>query len=327
MSLTYGSYAGNDTIRDAVLIARNGPIQIYYVDHPIDILTDNDPDGSLNMITKMVDEEAESLRQMHIGANKLNNLDLDIYSKSTPTVRKERKIYNAVMNRIAALESRLYYPRDGKIRFVPRHLDNQRDGIYVAGPSGAGKTYFASRYSQDYQREFPGNNIYLFSRKNRDPLFDEDVQGIIRVPLDRHFISSIQEKPGVNLDPLDRYHDSLLIFDDFESIIDKDIRKAVMDFKNSAFQLGRYRNISCISIQHKALGGAKSLVDICESNILVIFPKMNLGESIKMLAKYCSYTKDQIEQIFTPEARKERVMVIIRPNVIITEKFIKVIDQ
>lgn len=330
MALTYQQYSGNKKIEDTVQIARNGETPIYYTDEEIDILREIELENAMDMVGDLVDEAAEDLQIHNVGTNKLNDLDMDIYSKTCPKGRKEKRIYNEVKNKLAARESKLYYPRGAKIQVVPMRVKNQRNAAYVSGQSGSGKSWWAAHYAKEYQRDNPGNAVYLLSRKPVDPSFDDNVEGLIRIKLDRHFINgikrSVADEYSENTDPLERFSDSLIIFDDFEQIMDPAIKKAVLEFKNSVFQLGRQHNIDIVSIQHKSLGGQKSITDIGESNMLVCFPRKNLGETRKLLVHYCCYQKEELERILDEETRKERWMCIIRPNILITEKYIKVLD-
>ncbi len=322
MALSYQKIAGHSSINDGIQIARDGDIKLYYIDQPIDLLREHDQDTAMYMVSDIVDDVVKDMMIFGLGTGKLNTIDCDIMSKSCPTNRIQRRIFNDVKNRIAAMESKIYYPQNGNISILPRKLEGQNNRIYVSGSSGSGKSFWRSRYALNYLSEYPNNRIFLFSRKTFDPVFDDVISNIIRVPLDRKFVMDVEQNPEF----ISNFHDSLLIFDDFEGIHDKDIKRSIMQFKDSAFQLGRQYNIDIISVQHKSLGGAKSIVDLCESNILVCFPKMNLGECLRMINKYCSYSKDQMERIFDDDMKRERWLCIIRPNIAITEHFIKIID-
>jgi len=326
MALTYSQYAGHNKIHDSVQIARNGNIKIYYIDSPMDILKEHDPDDAMDIISNLVDEATNDLQFMNIGTKKLMDLDSDILTNSCPVNRQQRRIFHEVKNKLAVGENKFYHCPDGTLLVVPPIQDGQRNAVYISGPSGVGKSSWCSQYARQYQIENPGNRIFLFSRKTYDPAFDGVIDGLIRVPLDRKFITDTQQVPGSDIDPLASYNNSLIIFDDFESIADPIIKKAVLLFKDAVFTLGRQHKIDICSIQHKSLGGAKSMVDLCESNVLVCFPRKSLGECMRMLSRYCHYSKYQLEQIFDDKSKLERWMCIIRPNFIITQHYIKVID-
>lgn len=317
MALTYQQYAGNNI--DTTQIARNGDIKLYYLDQPIDILRELDPEQALNLVSDLVDNSTRALNfdPESLGALRLSHLDKDVYNNMVPTSRYDKHVYNRTKNELAAMESKLYRPGRSDIKLLPRKIQDINDRLYVSGQSGSGKSTFCANYALEYQREFPGNKVFLFSIKNYDPVFDNNVPNLIRVPLDRKLL---------DINDITQYSDSLMIFDDFERVSDPHIKKAILRLKDNVFQLGRANNIYICSIQHKSLGGQKSIVDLQESNILVIFPKHNLGEAKKILTNYCSYDRCQIDRILDNDTRNERWLVIIKPNIIIAKNFIKIID-
>jgi hypothetical protein len=325
MSLTYQNYAGHNSITDCDQIAidryKNKNLKIYYCEDQLDILTEHDE--PLDIISEMVDDATSALQVLNIGSNKLNDLDCEVLAGNCPNEKKQRRIYNEVKDSIAALESKIYHPIKADIMVIPRNIPSQNERIYVSGSSGSRKSTWVGIYATYYLAENPGGRVYLVSRKTYDKAFDGIVPGLIRIPLNRQFIKDMQQKDG---DPLDKYENSLIIFDDFESISDPALKKAIFHFKDSCFQLGRSHDISVCSIQHKALGGNKSMVDICEANIFVFFPRNNLRESKAMISRYCGFEKDQMERIFTREFQQQRWAAIIRPDVLITKDYIKVIN-
>jgi hypothetical protein len=330
MALTYANYAGNKSIKDTQQIARNGNIKLYYIDDEIDLLRDVEPDYAIKMVSDLVDQAANDLNLLNINSKKLNDLDCDIYNKSCPTRRIDKKLFNDVKDKIAAKESKFYYPKNGNIRLIPRLDSGQTDRLYISGQSGSGKSTFCSNYALEYQKEFPGNRVFLLSYKPFDPAFDDVIPNLIRPKLNRQFVNDVYGNPNSNIDdyfcPIDKFRDSLVIFDDFECIPDQFILKSILHLKDLILQMGRAYNIYVCSVQHKSLGGSKSTVDLCESNILVCFPRTNLSECIKTFDRYCSFTKDQLDRVFDERTKKQRFLVLIKPNIIITPNFIKIID-
>jgi hypothetical protein len=325
MSLSYSRIAtinGNQV--EGHPIAEDGEITIYYIDEPVDVLREHDQEAAEDFVTDAVDRAANKLYLFNITTKKLIDIDSDVMAKDPPTDRHGRRVYSKVKDEISAMESKLYQARD-KIKIVPRQIPGQRDAYYTFGMSGCGKSTWASKYARAYQEAFPGNRVFIFSRKQTDPIFDNIVIGLIRVLLDRNFVRDHQRRGG-EADPIAAYENSLVIFDDFLKIEDPTIRKAAEHLKNSIYELGRQYNTDIISIQHKGLGGAKSIIELAESTGITCFPRMNLGESQRLVDKYLCFSKEQMARIFDEEAKKQRWLTIIRPNIIVTEDYIKVID-
>ncbi len=324
MSLSFSRIAGNNGIEDCFQIAKDGPQKIYYCDQPIDILKEHDEDTAEDLVTNLVDDVVTKLRLYNLTTKKLIDVDSDIMAKDCPRDRHAKRVFAGVKDELGKMESK-YYESQHPLQVIPRKIPQQRDAYYIFGPSGSGKSTWASKYARAYQLENPGNRVFIFSRKEFDPVFDGVVPNIIRVVLDRNFIRDHQRRPGEE-DPIAQYDNSLVIFDDFLKLDDVSIRKAAEQLKNSLYELGRQYGIDICSVQHKGLGGAKSIIELAESTGIVCFPKINMGESARLIQKYLSFDKDQMLRIFDEAAKKERWLCFIRPNIIISEHYIKVID-
>ena len=323
MSLSYSSIAGVEPSSDHYQVARDGEFTIYYNDEPIDILREHEPEVTEELVTDLVDNVVEGLRMFNLTTRKLIDVDADIMAKEPPKDRYGKRIYSAVKDQLAARESKIFRGRFG-IHVIPRLIPGQTDRYYIFAQSGSGKSTWASRYAQDWLIYHPGGNIFIFSRKEFDPVFDGVIPNLTRVVLDRNFVREHSQKSGEK-DPIRQYENALVIFDDFLKIEDQTIRKAAEHLKNSIYELGRQYNTDIISIQHKGLGGMKSIIELCESTAIVCFPRMNLNESIKVATKL-DFSKEQLNRIFDEETKLERWLAIIRPNIIVTEHLVKIID-
>lgn len=321
MALAYSRNPGT-RFDEAVQIARDGPEKIYYTNERVDLLRDYDDDEAQRLVTSLVCEVADNLKLVDMPEKKLLGVDSDIMAKEPPTDRYGKRIYAGVKERLGAMESKLYEGSD--VMVIPRAIPRQRDAYYVFGSSGCGKSTWASQYAKEYLREFPGSNIYLFSCKERDPAFDNELPDLIRVTFDRNFVREC--KKTATSDPLLRYANSLVIFDDFEQIEDPLIKKAVNHLKDCIFSMGRQHGINIVSIQHKGLGGHKTMAELCESSAIVCFPIANLGESKRLISKYLALEKMQMERIFDEDGRMERWISIIRPNIIVTPHYVKIVE-
>lgn len=327
MSLSYSKIVTEANDRcDAYHIAkvvddlRRGDILIYYHENNIDCRKEIDRELLETDIVNLVDESSEELG-IRLNTKKLIGVDSDVFAKDCPPGRLEKRIFCHVMKKIELMESKYFYAPPGmKLEVIPRGIARQCDRIYCAGPAGAGKSWFSSLYARNYLNQFPGYRVCLFSRKEYDPIFDGVVPGLERIPLDRQLVSRIERSNVLN-----EYSRSLLIFDDFDGVNDETIRTTVQHFKNTMLELGRQYEISCISITHKILSGAKSLKEMQEATHFAVFPRVNAGEVLKLLKGPCHFEKPQIAKILDEEGREQRWMCIIRPDIIITEKYIKIV--
>lgn len=321
MALSYSRTPGT-SFENAVPLARDGERTIFYGDEPLDVLRDGDLEEAEYLVADLLSDTAKDLRLVDMGLKKLCMVHTDIMAKDPPRDRHGKRLHSAVKDRLGALESKYYAGDD--LAVVPRCVEGQRDAYYVFGSSGSGKSTWAARFAQEYLRAHPGGRVVLISCKKNDPAFDRHVPGLERVPLDMNFIRECL--PTDERLPVERYANSLVIFDDCEQVSDSALRKALLDFKKDILTLGRQFGIDVVSIQHKGLGGAKSLTELCEATGIVCFPRMNLGESKRLVAKYLSFEPSQMDRIFDEGGRLVRWMALVRPNAVVTPRYVKIID-
>jgi len=65
---------------------------------------------------------------------------------------------------------------------------DQRDSIYVTGPSGSGKSCWISKFIGVYRERYSDRDIIVFSGKEEDPALDE--WNVKRVPLDEELVEN-----------------------------------------------------------------------------------------------------------------------------------------
>lgn len=323
MSLSYSNIAGTNG-NDSTQIAKDGDQVIYYIDDSVDKLRELDDNEAEDLIIELVDDAVADLRLVNLTTKKLVDVDGDIMANEPPRDRYSKRVFSDVKNRLAQMESKYYRARHG-LQVIPRNLPTLNDRYYVFGMSGCGKSTWCSNYALAWSSEHTGQPVYIFSRKTCDPAYDGVIPNLVRIILDRGFVHD-NSGDSEGEDRIQRYANSLVIFDDFLKIDDKLIRDAAQHLKNSIYELGRQYNTDIISSQHKGLGFSKSITELTESTGIVLFPKLNLGESKKVLEKYLCFSKEQIARILDEESKKERWMCIIRPDIVITEKYIKIID-
>ncbi len=182
--------------------------------------------------------------------------------------------------------------KDGKF-FVYPDLTTQ-DAIYCAGPRGSGKSTFMGQYAKLFKTLFKKRDIILFSKVAEDKALDNLKP--IRIPLDERFV----EDP-MNLEDL---KDSLVIFDDVDTVKDKELRDILQHLQDEILELGRHQNIYCINSRHQLLNYKSTRCLLNESQKIVFFPKSGSAHVIKkMLTQYIGLDKQQIDRIFKLNSR------------------------
>lgn len=237
--------------------------------------------------------------------------------KGTPIALISNKINKKFDKRIIRLSlddgtPELTLSKDSKVQVLPSCDIVER--IYVSGPSGSGKSYWISKWIQTNRKIFKHNNkkdIYIFSRIKFDKQLDKfkperpDLQDILEYP---------DDFSGENLE------NSIVIFDDIDSIRDKHIKEAVYNLQSDLLVCGRHFNITVLCTSHQIMNQNESKRCINESNSVVLFPKSGATMQIKNFLKlYCGFDKHIITKIMKLKSRwvtirKVYPMCIIHEN-------------
>lgn len=159
-------------------------------------------------------------------------------------------------------------------RFVTRPSE-EHEVIFVAGSTGCGKSMWIRAYIIEFMLMFPERRVILFSRHDEDPAYAE-LESVITIDM----TSNNEELYETMVESLD---ESLVIFDDCDRIMDKDIAKFIKRLISDTIMNGRKMNINCIVTSHIVMDGAKTKEVVSQCNKLVIFPKGGMGNGLQRL--------------------------------------------
>lgn len=205
------------------------------------------------------------------------------------------------------LNKKILYITDPKYRKGSEIIELKSGGVfiplpsfdrqiaYIAGPSGSGKSWYAKLFGQKYKVLYPENDIYLLSRVSNDPSLN-----------DLEAISIINENIGdVNIEK-DMKNGALVIFDDCDTISDKQLKENVHKLQNDILECGRHQNIYQIVVSHLINGNdrknTRTILNECHT--LTIFPKAGSTYGINYVLKhYLGLSKKQIEEIISLPSR------------------------
>lgn len=172
---------------------------------------------------------------------------------------------------------------DGKIFVIPPPFPTQ---VYLAGPNGSGKTHTAAMYIMELLEMYPNIRIYVFSDLEEDPEIDNISERVHRIMIDYTLISE-------PLNPED-FANSVVLFDDIDSIADKKILQAVNTLKDSILKTSRHSNTYVLVTNHLITDRDKTRVSINECRELFLFHKS--GSNIERILKvYTGLSNKQIE--------------------------------
>lgn len=201
-------------------------------------------------------------------------------------------------------------------KFLPIPPAKGRSVVYIAAPSGAGKTTFAAEYIKAYLAIFPEKDFFIFSRT--DAKDDKAFRGMkySQVKIDKSLIE----------DPIDITKEltngCIILFDDVNTILDDKIKKEVDKLMADIMEVGRKLNISIVITNHLVIPNekkiARTILNECQS--LTVFPKSGSVQQIRYCLKnYFGYDDKQIKE-FLKEDTRWIMFFKSYPQIVLTER-------
>lgn len=182
---------------------------------------------------------------------------------------------------------------DGSIEIIPN--TDGRQCAYAAAPSGSGKSYWTKKYAMQYNRLFPENKVVLFSKVD-DDISLEGIKNIIPIRLDHQLVDN----------PIDatELENALVIFDDTDTIKDKEVLTAINSLKDDLLETGRHNNTYVLITSHLINNYKQSRTVLNESHVITVYPSSGSSYQIKYCLKnYFGLDTPDIAKIFKLDSR------------------------
>lgn len=203
----------------------------------------------------------------------------------------------------------------GSLQVLPR--DDICEKMYVSGVSGSGKSYFVSKYLEEFKFDFPEDNIFIFSSVDEDECLD--VLEPIRIPI----TESLVEEPL----HISEFQDSIIVFDDCDTIKDVNIRKAVARVQAEVIEIGRHNNARCITTSHIISNYQKTRQILNEATSVVFFPKSGgKNHIVSFLKNNIGLSKYEIERVMNLDSRWVSIYKTY-PSYIVWDKGISLLSE
>lgn len=172
----------------------------------------------------------------------------------------------------------------------------ERSIRYVTGASGSGKSYWTKMYTEEYHRMYPKRDVYIISSLSDDTTLDK-LKYLKRLRI---------HEPEFLMEPItaEDFKDSLVIFDDTDCLVNKNLKNKIDGILNSVLETGRHFNVEVIYTSHLACNGKDTRRILNECKSVTIFPSGLGGKSMKyLLDNYFGLDKDQIKKIKKLQSR------------------------
>ncbi len=181
--------------------------------------------------------------------------------------------------------------------------------MLIGGPTGCGKSTFASDYARTWQKLFPDRLIHIFARQANDAAFEGiDCEEIVVTP------DILERDLGIH-----DFVDTLVIFDDMDNLQDKDCLSYIHKLLNDLMACGRKQNIYVIYMTHLFLNRNKTQIPLNETNKIVFFNGMGDRQNRKVLTEYAQMSKSDVDCL-TSLPSKWCCLERSRPRYVVHEK-------
>jgi hypothetical protein len=182
---------------------------------------------------------------------------------------------------------------DSTCKLLPLQMRDDRLVMYIAAPSQAGKTTFVFQFVNELQKRKKIEKIFVVSDKESDQL---DALNPVRMKLDDQLLK-------FKYDPL-KFANCLFIFDDIDSISDKDVRAKVFKMQDRMMKLGGEYKTHLISTYHLISNRQETRYILFETHYIVIFPKTGtVNQFTNLFNNYIGIDKDQQQEIMKQKSR------------------------
>jgi hypothetical protein len=179
-----------------------------------------------------------------------------------------------------------------KVQVLPRK--DLCEKIYISGVSGSGKSTYTGKYIKEFKKMFKNDEIFVFSSVSSDSAFDK--YDPVRIPIDDDLLN----EPFHITD----FEDSLTIFDDTDTIREKNYRNVVNDIKAEMIEIGRHYKARCIITSHMISDYRNTRQILNECTSITFFPKSSGQYHIKNYLKtHAGLDKEQINRILKLPSR------------------------
>ena len=217
-----------------------------------------------------------------------------IKEKNEPRELKLKNIYNNVMKLIDERNSKEFHIDDGEIVQLPNNsLD--RECLYISGPSGSGKSTYVNKFIKQYKEMYPKNEVFLMSRLASDKSLDNN-KHIKRIKINEELLD----------DPIDNseLENSAIIFDDIDTIRDKDLRDYVSDLRDDLLETGRHEKVTMLCTSHLLMDYKKTRTLLNEATSVTFFPNSGSSYHISRFLKvYCGFSNNEIKRVLNLPSR------------------------
>jgi hypothetical protein len=246
-----------------------------------------------NPSDNLTDKQLLELTQ-HLGKKEMNTLFRALKKEKEPDDIELAEIYNKLTDQSAENAKKEIIIYDGRIEPLPSFKKSFR--AYVAGPTGSGKSYWCRAFLSHLNKVFPEKKIFIISDVDEDESLD-GLKNVIRLKIDNELANKQPIKT-------DKFTDSVVLFDDIDSIPNKKVAEKIYTLRDSLLRRGRHENASTIVTSHLLTNYKDTRIVLNECSSVTFYPKSGSSYGIKyMLKKYVGLDPPAIKRVMNLPTR------------------------
>ena len=152
---------------------------------------------------------------------------------------------------------------------------------------------------------FPKNQFYLISYLDKDTTLNSYKEIIRLDAMQPDFLDQCME-----MDLEAEFNNSMVIFDDCDSITSKKMKEKIFGLLNKMLRIGRHYNITVAYVGHELYHSHELKCILNESMTITFFPRfLNYKKMKYLLETYLGLSKEQIDKI---RAIRDRSVTFIK---------------
>jgi hypothetical protein len=277
------------------IVKEEDPEYGIYEQDPVDVIVDlldtKDHDTRRTYSQKDVEEVIERLRE-----------------NEPPPKNKMRiaRLYNEAKMLLKEREGKEIIVEDG--RLIPLPVENvdeeQNERLYITGASGSGKSTYINNWLKMYLKVNRASKIFVFSKKDEDKSLDEGIptRNMMRIALDESFLEDESLSTDDLKDP--RGGRTCVVFDDIESVKNKDVLKEVRRLRDELLETGRSDKLDLIVVTHQIMNWKETKTVINESTSVTVYPRSGTAHAINsFLERYLGLDRNTRKRILSLPSR------------------------
>ena len=249
-----------------------------------------------------------------LSPDNLDQLKADLMSDDQPV--NPSNVYKRCIKVLERIYEKELFIKDDNV--FPELNLNAHQSLFISGPSGSGKSYYVGQMLRQIRKKEPNRPIYIISKVEVDGCYDElnakvqdDIKegspeyeeltknDIIRIATKGSdgFDAFVSDKHRVASLKIEDLKNSVVVFDDTNTVIDKGIALGIRKLLDDILDTGRHYDIILMATTHLIQDYIYTRKLLSECTAITVFPNTNWPSVVKFFKNNAGLSPNQIDKI------------------------------